>query len=250
MATDKRTAYRQRMAERGLIQVSDWVPRDQKAIYKAVAKALRNGANVAIGEVPRDQPDETQPIEQPDRATNGAESVPRDQEREIPKTVDELLARRAKLEAERKAKPKTRRRRVPTDLPSPHQERQARYAAQWSEATESVRVIDPNGEEREGRVLERQQKQTAGLLGDIFRFQAARGLILKGKTYQTLAFEIWPNHGIKVTKPAGWRLVSDGEIAAARKRVQDLHPDKGGPGGDEFKTAKVLLDALLGRASQ
>lgn len=43
MSTDKRAAYRARMADRGMVQANEWVPRDQREHLRQFAQALRDG---------------------------------------------------------------------------------------------------------------------------------------------------------------------------------------------------------------
>lgn len=50
MGIDKYATFRQKMDKLGLVQANEWVPRDRRELFKAVAKALRDGLPVAIGE--------------------------------------------------------------------------------------------------------------------------------------------------------------------------------------------------------
>ena len=43
--------YRERQRAAGLTEVNEWVPAAQREFYRAIAKALREGAPVTIGRV-------------------------------------------------------------------------------------------------------------------------------------------------------------------------------------------------------
>ena len=45
---NKQAAYRQRQAEKGLVQAVEWIPAEQRAVFRAVAEALRDGQRVTI----------------------------------------------------------------------------------------------------------------------------------------------------------------------------------------------------------
>lgn len=59
MATDKRTKYRQKMEERGLVQANEWVPSDRRELMREFARSLREGT----APVPRDHARATESIE-------------------------------------------------------------------------------------------------------------------------------------------------------------------------------------------
>ena len=212
---EKQAAYRARMAEKGMVQVLEWVPKPQRELFKAIAQALRDGRTVSLAETP--EPVTNRPPPEP------------------PEPVTSNLSTET-------AKPQAR---APSKA---HHERQAKKDEQWNAATELLQVIDEKGKGHEARVLLREQKTVVGFTGDSTSYQHVTGLIRIGAKYQSLDFTIWPKDGLRPNKPSGWRIVPKEEIARARKRVSALHPDKGGPGGDEYQAAKALLDALTGRA--
>ncbi|MCF7996818.1 MAG: hypothetical protein K9L88_18595 [Chromatiaceae bacterium] len=226
----KQAAFKARMKEKGLAQVTEWVPVTEREHFKKAAAALREGLTITIGQPPDEAP-------KPDSVTSNhaPKAGP------MPGTRDELVARRT----QRKAKPRAK---APSTGNTAHQERQERYAAQWAGSTEPVRVLDGNGIGYDARVLTRETvAAVSGMTGKRLVWQKVKGIVKKGNTYQGLAFSIWPKDGIRVSKPSGWSVEPDAEVARARRRVRELHPDKGGPGGDEFQAAKSMLDALTGR---
>ena len=242
MATDKRTKYRAKMGEQGLVQANEWVPRDQRPLFKAVAQALRDGVPVTIGEVPRDSG--PAPSVDVHRDPDPAPSVEVPRDYETPRTVEELLARKGRPKA-RPTTPKDPE--IASKAKAAHQARQERYAAEWASATERLRVVDPNGKGHEARITRREMRGSPDLFGNVRSFQHIEGLILKGRTFQTMAYSLWPDAGIRPIKPSCWRFVPDSEITRMRREVSALHPDKGGPGGAEFMAAKAILDRLVGR---
>lgn len=211
---EKQASYRARMNEKGMVQVLEWVPGCQRELFKAVAKALRDGQSVMIGDHHQDSVPSNQLGEHPDSVTSNHSPD------------HEKTAKRNGAAA--------------------YRERQARYAEQWLRATETLHIKDGNGKGHAARVLLRENKTLKGILGDETTFQRVTGLIQNGAKYQTFEYSIWPKVGIRVLKPPSWHVIPKEEIARARKRVSDLHPDKGGAGGPDYQAAKALLDALRG----
>jgi hypothetical protein len=53
---DKQERYRRKQTSAGLVQAVEWIPRERRELFRAVAQALREGVAVAIGkEVASDQ---------------------------------------------------------------------------------------------------------------------------------------------------------------------------------------------------
>lgn len=234
MATDKHSTFRQKMAKLGLIQANEWVPRDRRELFKAVAKALRDGVPVTIGEVASNP--------EADRATGGP----------LPRTPAELLARRRKPAPRVASDPEAQARKAKREA------RQASLAISWALAPDRLRVLDMDGRGYEARITMREPRTVRNPVLDMEHpFTHIEGLVLKGRSFVRLEYEIWPKwvlpNGdarpgeVRVRKPYGFRVVQDAEVRRLRKVVRDLHPDKGGPGGAEFKAAKDALDALTGR---
>ena len=59
--TTKGQRFRARMAEKGFVQGNEWVPSSQRDHFRTIAKALREGRTVTIGEVPSDPRADTAP---------------------------------------------------------------------------------------------------------------------------------------------------------------------------------------------
>lgn len=54
--TTKGQRFRARMAEKGFVQGNEWVPSNQRDLFRAIAKALRDGQPVTIGDRPAESP--------------------------------------------------------------------------------------------------------------------------------------------------------------------------------------------------
>jgi hypothetical protein len=61
---DKAAAFKARMIERGLVQANEWIPSNQRALFKAVALALRQGVAVRVGD-PEPVPSNPEPVAPP-----------------------------------------------------------------------------------------------------------------------------------------------------------------------------------------
>lgn len=207
---DRQAAFKAAMRAKGMVQVTEWIPSEHRDLYRAVARALREGETVTIGTPPPRPASIVTSNSTPSgkaRSTNNAD-------------------RKAQDEA-----------------------RQKRYAEQWDAATETITALDVAGKGHDARITGRQKQTIRGMLGEQIGVERCTGIIRKGSRYQALEFSIWENVGLRMAKPPGWRLVPAEMIKAARRRVAELHPDKGGPGGDEYQAAMATLDALRGRTA-
>lgn len=245
----RQAAFKAAMRSKGFVAATEWVPGEHRELFRAVARALREGQAVSIG-TGNAAPDqgtedriihvEVTPVPVEDRIFRPKVVIEPCEKRVIhPNIVTGKKAEPVTLEPKASDEGDERKRK--------HLDRQARYAELWDNATEPVQMIDPNGKGHEARVTERRTEYVAGMLGDRTRVQWVSGVIKKGNQFQKLEFSVWDNVGIRMRKPTGWSVVPVDMIAIASRRVRELHPDKGGPGGDEFKAALAELNALRGR---
>jgi hypothetical protein len=202
---EKQAAYRDRMREKGMAQMIEWIPSDKRALFKAIAQALREGVEVQVGNAPS--------VETPAPPTPPPPAPPK--------------ADSAKAEQ--------------------YARRQATFKAQWEASSETFTIVNPAGKGFEARVTQRKARTAQGVIGMPATGTVVSGVIKAGARFQAFEYSIWPSVGIRPNKPSGWRVVPDREITLARKRVRDLHPDKGGEGGEAFMDAKAALDALTGK---
>jgi len=197
-------------------------PRRSLETVDRVVAALKKGAPIHIGEVPGDSPAAPEP------------EVSSDPEPEVP------AAKRAEAVERRKA-------------------------AQARQQAERERIYRDGGigtvkvrDTATGRVLQATlekrwtERVPVRIFTEIPEFRTqywTAVVVFKGKTFHRWRFCDWKGaYGGKGFNTARrYELVREEDIARLRAKVSELHPDKGGPGGEAFRLAKEELDAVLGR---
>ena len=103
----KADRFRAKQKAAGLVQANEWVPSNQRELFRAVAKALREEVQVTIGTVASDRKPEQkagpgvtsnpEPEQKPDK------EVPSNQQQAKPKTDNKVASDRQKKAEARKA---------------------------------------------------------------------------------------------------------------------------------------------------
>ena len=212
MATDKRTKYRAKMDERGLVQANEWVPRDRRKLFKAVAQALRDGIPITIGEVPRDPSPEVPRDPKPE--------VPRDRKRRP--TLGDEFAR-----AERKIRVSYNGASYTAAVITENRGRRKFMHESSCDSVQWELIV-----ERPGRFM----RLTIIEYDGFWSLSTPQHWCLEDPT-----FAQWQHRG-----HAGTRFATvadcDKEIAEARKSMKDNHGDYGGADTAAFMAAKARLD--------
>jgi hypothetical protein len=96
---NKAAAFKARMIERGLVQANEWIPSNRRALFKAVALALRQGVSVSVGDpepAPEPEPEVVRRAWEQHKAAQAREAAAEEDERP---EITELRRRQAERES-------------------------------------------------------------------------------------------------------------------------------------------------------